>query len=58
MPDDSSSTPSDASSDGVDPTADAPDQGGGSVPLPLVLVVMGLLGAAVAGTVVLRNRRT
>ena len=37
------------------PTAstDAPDQGGsGSVPLPLVLAVMALLGAAVAGTVV------
>ena len=48
------STSPDAEPSEVSPTADAPDQGGGSVPLPIVLVVMALLGAAVAGTVVLQ----
>ena len=52
------STSPDAEPSEVSPTADAPDQGGGSVPLPVVLVVMALLGAAVAAAVVLRHRRT
>ena len=56
--DDASSTSPDAEPSAASPTAEPPDQDGGSVPLPVVLVVMGLLGAAVAGVAILRNRRT